>query len=309
MSIQKMCDYGCGHLATYQFKNGKWCCSKHHHQCPARRKVISRIIKEKMRTESIESKNKRYEKLKELHKDEGFKKRFSNSVKNGMNKETVKKKLCKNAKEREKDPDYKKHKIETIKNKWIDDKSIYNSNEYRNKLSKSIKRSHNKKEYLIKRSKQSIEMWKDYEYRNNHINMMKGKWADMDSSYNSEERSNKIRRYMFNGGAQIAIKGIKNPSRQECIIREIVKELFPGCEYQYSILNYSIDVAIPKYKIAIEYDGYYHFNSEESINYHNERQKEIEKLGWRFLRYNYFQVLPGIKKIKKDIEGIINGVS
>jgi len=23
----KLCDYGCGQEAKYQFKNGKWCCS------------------------------------------------------------------------------------------------------------------------------------------------------------------------------------------------------------------------------------------------------------------------------------------
>jgi len=30
----KLCDYGCGQKATYQFKNGKWCCSKRHTSCP-----------------------------------------------------------------------------------------------------------------------------------------------------------------------------------------------------------------------------------------------------------------------------------
>ncbi len=28
-----ICDYGCGKEAKYQFKNGKWCCSKHSSQC------------------------------------------------------------------------------------------------------------------------------------------------------------------------------------------------------------------------------------------------------------------------------------
>ena len=30
----KLCDYGCGQEAKYQFKNGKWCCSKNISQCP-----------------------------------------------------------------------------------------------------------------------------------------------------------------------------------------------------------------------------------------------------------------------------------
>ena len=29
-----LCDYGCGEEAQYQFKNGKWCCSKSSSQCP-----------------------------------------------------------------------------------------------------------------------------------------------------------------------------------------------------------------------------------------------------------------------------------
>jgi hypothetical protein len=30
-----ICNYGCGQEAKYQFKNGKWCCSKNHKSCPA----------------------------------------------------------------------------------------------------------------------------------------------------------------------------------------------------------------------------------------------------------------------------------
>jgi len=33
-----ICDYGCGQEAKYQFKNGKWCCSKIYNQCPYIRK-------------------------------------------------------------------------------------------------------------------------------------------------------------------------------------------------------------------------------------------------------------------------------
>jgi len=29
-----LCSYGCGQEATHQFKNGKWCCSEYHSQCP-----------------------------------------------------------------------------------------------------------------------------------------------------------------------------------------------------------------------------------------------------------------------------------
>lgn len=33
-----LCDYGCGREAKYQFKNGKWCCSKYFSSCPEMRR-------------------------------------------------------------------------------------------------------------------------------------------------------------------------------------------------------------------------------------------------------------------------------
>ena len=33
MEQNKLCDYGCGRSAIYQFKNGKWCCSEIHTKC------------------------------------------------------------------------------------------------------------------------------------------------------------------------------------------------------------------------------------------------------------------------------------
>jgi hypothetical protein len=34
----QLCIYGCGQTAKYQFKNGKWCCSKSKNSCPVMRK-------------------------------------------------------------------------------------------------------------------------------------------------------------------------------------------------------------------------------------------------------------------------------
>ena len=41
----KLCDYGCGQEAKYQFKNGKWCCSKYRTQCSYVRNELSRRFK------------------------------------------------------------------------------------------------------------------------------------------------------------------------------------------------------------------------------------------------------------------------
>jgi len=57
-----LCEYGCGQEAKYQFKNGKWCCSKSHQQCPILKEktslnskghVLSNEAKEKIRLSKI----------------------------------------------------------------------------------------------------------------------------------------------------------------------------------------------------------------------------------------------------------------
>jgi len=45
--IMKICEYGCEQEAKFQFKNGKWCCSKNHKQCPAKRKTNKDYSKNK----------------------------------------------------------------------------------------------------------------------------------------------------------------------------------------------------------------------------------------------------------------------
>lgn len=36
--MRERCYYGCGREAKYQFKNGRWCCSKRHQSCPSMKK-------------------------------------------------------------------------------------------------------------------------------------------------------------------------------------------------------------------------------------------------------------------------------
>ncbi len=45
-----LCDYGCGQEAKYQFKNGKWCCSKTHRSCPEICIKVSEALKGKKRS-------------------------------------------------------------------------------------------------------------------------------------------------------------------------------------------------------------------------------------------------------------------
>ncbi len=44
---KELCSYGCGQIAKYQYKNGKWCCSKNWEKCPAVCKKTSERMKGK----------------------------------------------------------------------------------------------------------------------------------------------------------------------------------------------------------------------------------------------------------------------
>jgi len=45
--MMNKCEFGCGKEAKYQFKNGKWCCSKYYNQCPIERDKRSKRLKGK----------------------------------------------------------------------------------------------------------------------------------------------------------------------------------------------------------------------------------------------------------------------
>ena len=42
-----LCEYGCGKVATHQFKSGKWCCGEHYMKCPINKVVISKNMKDR----------------------------------------------------------------------------------------------------------------------------------------------------------------------------------------------------------------------------------------------------------------------
>jgi hypothetical protein len=118
-----------------------------------------------------------------------------------------------------------------------------------------------------------------------HSEETKSKWKfkRRGKKIQTQEYKDRLRNEMLNGKAAWMNKFIKNPSKPEVMLRDIVKEIYPNCEFQYQVLNYALDVAIPNYKIAIEFDGWYHFDTQEHINYHKKRQREIEERGWQFI--------------------------
>ena len=105
--------------------------------------------------------------------------------------------------------------------------------------------------------------------------------------------------YMRNGGAGLANSFIVNPSKPQVHLYERIKIFYPSAVLNYPFLNYSIDIAIPELKIAIEYDEpYWHQGREENDAI---RQQNIEAKGWKFIRY---YKLPSDEELEKSF-GIV----
>jgi len=122
--------------------------------------------------------------------------------------------------------------------------------------------------------------------------------AKMRKSWVTERRIKYCER-MKNGGSVYASSFIKNPSKPQVMLYEKVRLLYPLAILNYPCKNYSIDIVIPELRIAIEYDGFYwHQHRVESDR---KRQEEIEKEGWRFLRYSK---LPSDNELRKSLEDL-----
>lgn len=92
----------------------------------------------------------------------------------------------------------------------------------------------------------------------------------------------------------------QNPSKPQIELFNLTKELFNDAEINYPISYFNVDILIPSKKLIIEYDGtYWHPNKEKDT----ERQKDIENLGFKFIRY--VDRIPTKIELLKDIQNII----
>lgn len=79
-------------------------------------------------------------------------------------------------------------------------------------------------------------------------------------------------------------------------------------EFKGAIPNrrFSLDIAIPELKIAIEVDGWqYHGKYKESHTKDRERQNLLTLAGWRILRYTAKQINADIDTCVKEIKQLI----
>jgi hypothetical protein len=286
LADQKLCDYGCDKPALYTFKNGKVCCSEKCESCEVKR------IKNGL-----------------IHKGKKHKKHLRSKLFENLNLE-----LC----------SYGCGQLALFKfnnGKVCCVNDFNHCKGYRKKLSSLRKgkvspHKGKKRDYSLEARKKMGDVKRGKKAWNsglkncfNEDTLKKMSISHTGVSYLTESGRNIIKQNMLNGGAVKAIKGIINPSKPELMLREIVKELYPNSDPQHSIFNYSVDIALVEQKIAIEYDGWYHFDTEDHKEYHKFRQEKIEKEGWKFLRYTMFDKFPDKEQVQEDINKIISGVN
>jgi hypothetical protein len=149
----KLCDYGCGQKARFQFKNGKWCCNKHYSLCPSQRKKNST-------------------RLKKIWEDSS----------SGFNSTSCKEKQSKRMEKEWKDLDsiYNsnlcKEKISnTMKELHKDPTSIFNTELYKINKSNGLKKAH----------KDPNNTFNSILFREKRRIIMEELWNDPDSKFNS----------------------------------------------------------------------------------------------------------------------------
>ncbi len=70
---------------------------------------------------------------------------------------------------------------------------------------------------------------------------------------------------------------------------------------QYSINRFVVDFYCPKLKLAIEVDGYTHFDDEEKYQYDKNRQDYLELLKITVLRYRSEQIFKNLNSVLEQI--------
>jgi|LSQX01.2.fsa_nt_gb very-short-patch-repair endonuclease len=284
-----LCEYGCGKEAIHQFKNGKWCCQNDYRKCS--NFILQRLEK---------LKGKRRKKYRYITQPIFYE--------NSIN-------FC----------SYGCGLIGkfyfTYVKKWCCSKRSEScpENKNKNKLSHiGVKNSKATKIETTELCSYGCGQKAEYKYKNGKFccqNSVKKcpkfirQCADkkIGKSIHTKESKNKLRKIMLENGNKIR-KLIKKCSKEEIKLRKIIMDLHPESVHTFKVLknkNYEVDIAIPEYKIAVEFDGYYHFDTEDHKKYHNQRQKEIESEGWKFLRYNIYQPFPSKEIVQNDLFKII----
>jgi hypothetical protein len=283
----RLCDYGCGQEAKYPFKNGKWCCSKNHTQCPTKRKESSlRMIKIRENQNSVFNsilyKKKKSKAMKEKEPWNKGKKGIQvswNKGKTGVYSKEALKKMSENSKKKNLSEETLKKMSESRKGKesWNKGKILFE--EHRKKISEARK------------GKEPWNKGKTGVYSKEALKRMS---EANKNKKPSEETRKKLRRS--------TIKNIENRCGQctpnyNSLACELINDYGKkynynfqhaenGGEYHIKELGYWVDGYDQDNNIVIEVDESFHFDHDGNLKEKDvQRQKEIEEyLNCKFIR-------------------------
>lgn len=282
MEEVKICDYGCGKESRFQLKNGKWCCEKYYNKCPSMKNKISKFLT-----------GRKCRKGKKIIEDENIKcdygcgevaKYFLSRSKKFCCSETFG--GCKIS---------RKQNSIRMKKSWSDLTTGHHSEHRKQKRSDYMKNG-------------GAQRLNTEEHRKNTSIRLKDKtWVELYGKRKSRKMKKKLgeksKQRMLNGGAAYSLSFIKKTSKTQIELYNRIKDLYPTAIMNYPCLNYSLDIVIPELKICIESDGsWWHQNKERD----KKRQNDIEKEGWKVMRYeiNILSQVPSKEKIFQDIKNI-----
>ena len=69
---------------------------------------------------------------------------------------------------------------------------------------------------------------------------------------------------------------------------------------QYSLLQYRLDFAFPSLRCGIELDGYTYHSARDAFNKDRQRQRDIEALGWRIIRFSGDEIRADVTRCVYD---------
>lgn len=83
----------------------------------------------------------------------------------------------------------------------------------------------------------------------------------------------------------------------------------PGLVAQHEVLGgrYRLDFAIPRLKVGIELDGYEYHSTREAFLKDRQRQRHLEALGWRLIRFAGVEVKKDPRACVRQADAIVRG--
>jgi hypothetical protein len=294
----QFCEYGCGQVAKYRFKNGKWCCSKNIASCPKIGQKLSKSIQEVWTNSEIrekyirgmvvawdnpEVKESRLQAIKESFDKSEVKEKRSKSAKEAWDRQDVKDRSSRAQKENQNKPEVKMKKLKSQLEFW------------------SGSGAKEKQSEIIREAMNRPEVKEKHREAMNRPEVKEKIAIASKEAMNKPEEKEKRRQKMLNGQAVFMNSKIRNPSKPQGELYEKAEDLYEDAILNYQLGKYSLDIGVVSIKLDIEYDGSYWHQDREGDE---KRQKEIEDKGWKVLRYKDY--VPTLEQLREDILRVLS---